>query len=122
MAMASENTCCGKGLWFEPYPETNFHDMFLVRAYCSERGNHAICIGKCGSNSSCPFCTRKIEIGVVSCAWCGKVLGEGFRVIGDEDFAGHHQGEIWVARVPCPEEEIGPVYSSPIVATIRGED
>jgi len=70
--------CRNKEFLFEPYPLRNPHGMALLRIY--HRGpTHLHCVGKCGSNSNCPYCNGSQEIGWLICKKC-RFVYEGIRM------------------------------------------
>jgi len=111
--MKPKEICCGGDILFEPYPPHNIFNDPLVKVYHGEKGNHWVCLGKCGNPSLCPFCTGELEIGWVICPVCKFVVGEGFR---------DREGEITIQNRGA---DVGPSYntyrfSTPLI--VRGED
>ena len=75
MALVTKHICCAAELAFRPWPQISpvtGHTLFKIVHAAGDLTRYIRCLGKCSSDSGCPFCVDGFELGEALCQECGK--------------------------------------------------
>ena len=100
--------CKGTNFLFEQYQPHLYGEGPFLRGTYHSGSNHMLCIGQCDSNSGCPYCSRKREVGFAVCVnrECRRLRYEAIR-----DTA---TGEVTLIKVG---DDVGPIYLPQSIGT-----